>query len=78
MLLYWHGFCDVSIMLSDVTLSKLTLDVHTRSDYTKLAEAVPMGGIASHGNMKPRLFFLSFLFLVHLLFLANKAYNILK
>ena len=44
MLLYWHGFCDVSVTLCDVsfTLSKKTLDVHPRFDSTELAEAVPI------------------------------------
>ena len=44
LLLYWHGFFDVSVTLCDVsiTLSKQTLDVHPRSDSTYLAEAVPI------------------------------------
>ena len=37
MLLCWHGFCDIS-----VTLSKLTLDVHPMSDSMELAESVPI------------------------------------
>ena len=38
LLLCWHGFCDIS-----VTLSKLTLDVHPMSDSMELAESVPIG-----------------------------------
>ena len=43
-LLYRHGFRDVSVTLSGVSviLLKYTLNVHPRSDSTELAEAVPI------------------------------------
>ena len=49
LLLCWHGFCDVSATLWNVsvTLSKWILDVQPRYDSTKLAEAVP---IAERGS----------------------------
>ena len=39
LLLYWHGFVDVSVMLCDVsvTLSKQTLQMHLGSDSMELA-----------------------------------------
>ena len=47
LLLCWHGFCDVSVTLCNVsvTLPKTILYVHPRSDSmdsTELAEAVPI------------------------------------
>ena len=51
-LLYWHGFCDVSVTLYNVNvtlspaLSKKILDVHPWSDSTEfrgIGEAVPIG-----------------------------------
>ena len=49
LLLCWHGCCDVSATLWNVsvTLSKWILDVQPRSDSTELAEAVP---IAERGS----------------------------
>ena len=42
LLLYWHGFCDVSVTLCEViiTLSKYTREVHLRSDSMELDESV--------------------------------------
>ena len=44
LLLYWHGFYDVSVTLCEViiTLSKYTRVIHLRSDSTELDEAVPI------------------------------------
>ena len=44
LLLYRHGFYDVSVTLCEViiTLSKYTRDIHLRSDSTELDEAVPI------------------------------------
>ena len=43
-MLYWYGFCDVSVTLYDfsVLLSKETLNVHPRSDSKELAEVAPI------------------------------------
>ena len=43
LLLCKHGFCDVS-----VTFDKYALDVHPRSDFKELAEAVPIETVSKH------------------------------